>query len=392
MVGTVQDITEGKQAEREHRIAETLQRSLLPDRLPEIPGVLLAARYLPATSDLEVGGDWYDVVQLPNGSVALAIGDVAGHGLRAASTMGQLRMALRAYALEEGSPSQVVGRVRRLVRALVPDIATLIYLVFDPESGTLRFANAGHPPPLLVEGNGQTSYLEGGLGPPLGATAHPRPDIDVAAHLDAGSTLLLYTDGLVERRGASILDGLTRLKTLAADPGEDLEALCDHLLDSMVTDEVSDDIALLALRQVPLAAGPLFLRLPAEPHVLAPLRQTVRRWLREIDADPKIVDDVLVACGEAFANAIQHAYGAKDGLFEVSLVLSDGAVEVTIRDLGSWRPSSGSGRAARRGGLGQRLMRELMDSVDVESGPEGTVVRMRRSLQVEDDRERTRAR
>jgi anti-sigma regulatory factor (Ser/Thr protein kinase) len=204
--------------------------------------------------------------------------------------------------------------------------------------------------------------------------------------------LLLFTDGLVERRGSSILDGLTRLKTLAADPGEDLEVLCDHLLDSMVTDEVSDDIALLALRQVPLAAGPLFLRLPAEPQVLAPLRQTVRRWLREIDADPKIVDDVLVACGEAFANAIQHAYGAKDGLFEVSLVVSDGAVEVTIRDLGSWRPSSGSGRAARRGGLGQRLMRELMDSVDVESGPEGTVVRMRRSLQVGADRERTRAR
>jgi anti-sigma regulatory factor (Ser/Thr protein kinase) len=182
------------------------------------------------------------------------------------------------------------------------------------------------------------------------------------------------------------------LKTLAADPGEDLEVLCDHLLDSMVTDEVSDDIALLALRQVPLAAGPLFLRLPAEPQVLAPLRQTVRRWLREIDADPRIVDDVLVASGEAFANAIQHAYGAKDGLFEVSLVLSDGAVEVTIRDLGSWRPSSGSGRAARRGGLGQRLMRELMDSVNVDSGPEGTVVRMRRSLQVGADRERTRAR
>ena len=180
---------------------------------------MLAARYLPATSDLEIGGDWYDVVQLPNGSMGLAIGDVAGHGLRAASTMGQLRMALRAYALEEDSPSQVLGRVRRLVRVLVPDIVTLIYLVFDPESGALRFANAGHPPPLLVEGNGQTSYLEGGLGPPLGATAHPRPDIDATAHLDADSTLLLFTDGLVERRGSSILDGLTRLKALAAESG-----------------------------------------------------------------------------------------------------------------------------------------------------------------------------
>ena len=392
MIGTIQDITEGKKAEAEHRIAETLQRSLLPDRLPEIPGVSLAARYLPATSDMEVGGDWYDVVQLPNGTMGLAIGDVAGHGLRAASTMGQLRMALRAYALEEGSPSRVVSRIRHLVRLLVPDIVTLIYLIFDPDSGTLRFANAGHPPPLLVGWKGETSYLEGGLGPPLGATTHLGQDIEVAAHLDAGSTLLLFTDGLVERRGTSIRDGLTRLKTLAADPGEDLEALCDHLLGSMVTSEVSDDIALLALRQVPLAAEPLLLRLPAEPHVLAPLRQTVRRWLREIDADPKVADEVLIACGEACANAIQHAYGAKDGLFEVNLVLSDGTIEVTIRDLGSWRPSSGSGSAARRGGLGQRLMRELMDSVDVNSGPGGTVVRMRRSLQVGADRERTGAR
>jgi PAS domain S-box-containing protein len=392
MIGTIRDITEGKKAEREHRIAETLQRSLLPDRLPEIPGVVLAARYVPATSDIEVGGDWFDVVQLPNGTVALAIGDVAGHGLRAASTMGQLRMALRAYALEEESPSQVVSRVRHLVRLLVPDIVTLIYLVFDPDSGILRFANAGHPPPLLVDGNGEASYLEGGLAPPLGATAHPGQDIEIAAHLEMGSTLLLFTDGLVERRGTSIGDGLTRLKTLAADPGEDLEALCDHLLSSMVTSEVSDDIALLAIRQVPLAAEPLLLRLPAEPHVLAPLRQTVRRWLREIDAEPRVGDEILIACGEACANAIQHAYGAKDGFFEVNLVLLDGTVEVTIRDLGSWRPSSGSGRAARRGGLGQRLMRGLMDSVDVDSGSGGTVVRMRRSLQAGADREHTRAR
>jgi anti-sigma regulatory factor (Ser/Thr protein kinase) len=278
------------------------------------------------------------------------------------------------------------------VRLLVPDIVTLIYLIFDPDSGTLRFANAGHPPPLLVEGNGEASYLEGGLGPPLGATAHFGEDIEVAAHLDAGSTLLLYTDGLVERRGTSIRDGLTRLKTLAADPGEDLEALCDHLLGSMATSQVSDDIALLALRQVPLATEPLLLRLPAEPQVLAPLRQTVRRWLREIDADPRVADEILIACGEACANAIQHAYGAQDGLFEVNLVLSGATVEVTIRDLGSWRPSSGSGRAARRGGLGQRLMRGLMDSVDVNSGSEGTVVRMCRSLQAGAAHEQTRAR
>src|SRR5439155_19991270 len=159
MVGTVQDVTEEKQAEREHRIAETLQRSLLPEHLPEIPGVGLAARYVPATKDVEVGGDWYDVILLPNGTLGVAIGDVAGHGLRAASTMGQLRMALRAYAIEEVSPATVIGGLARLSRVLgVPEMATLVYLVFDPDSCAVTFSNAGHPPPLLIPPDGEPSY------------------------------------------------------------------------------------------------------------------------------------------------------------------------------------------------------------------------------------------
>ena len=174
MVGTVQDITEGRKAEREHRIAETLQRSLLPDRLPEIPGVLLAARYVPASADMEVGGDWYDVMQLPSGQVGLAIGDVAGHGLRAASTMGQLRMALRAYALEEPSPARVVSRLDRLVsQLLVSDIVTLVYLVLDLDSGMVQLANAGHPPPLVVGGGGPDLLPRG--GPWLTAGMRRRP-------------------------------------------------------------------------------------------------------------------------------------------------------------------------------------------------------------------------
>ncbi|TMK67086.1 MAG: PAS domain S-box protein [Actinobacteria bacterium] len=388
MIGTVQDVTESKMAEREHRIAETLQRSLLPDRLPEIPGVLLAARYVPATTDLEVGGDWYDVVQLPDGRVGLAIGDVAGHGLRAASTMGQLRMALRVCALEERSPTRVVTRLRHLVRGqLGSDFATLVYLVFDPDSGAVRFANAGHPPPLVVEGKEGASYLEGGLGPPLGAVGFPDRYLDVTYHLAAGSTLFLFTDGLVERRGATIRDGLDRLKALAAASDEDLEAMCDHVLLSMVESDVSDDVALLALRPVRLASEPLLLRLPAEPYVLASLRQTLRRWLREIEASPQVANDILIACGEACANVIQHAYGAKEGLLEVDLVLLDGTVEVTVRDHGTWRPISG-----RDGGHGERLMQGLMDSVNVNSGSGGTIVQMKRRLQTGPHGERARAR
>jgi PAS domain S-box-containing protein len=389
MIGTVQDVTESKMAEREHRIAETLQRSLLPDRLPEIPGVLLTARYVPATSDMEIGGDWYDVVQLPDGRVGLAIGDVAGHGLRAASTMGQMRMALRVCALEERSPNRVVTRLRHLVRGqLDAEFATLVYLVFDPDSGTVRFANAGHPPPLVVGGTESATYLEGGLGPPLGAVGFPDHHLDVTHHLAVGSTLFLYTDGLVERRGATIRDGLERLKTLVAASGDDLEAMCDHLLLEMVGSDVLDDIALLAIRPVRLASEPLSLRLPAEPHVLAPFRWTLRRWLREIGASPQIANDILIACGEACANVIQHAYGAKEGFLEVDLVMLDGTIEVTVRDRGTWRPSGGG----RRAGYGDRLIRGLMDSVDVTSGSGGTVVRMRRRLRAGSQGERARAR
>jgi len=374
MVGTVQDVTEGRKAEHEHHIAETLQRSLLPDRLPELPGMVLAARYVPAGADMAVGGDWYDVVELPSGHVGLAIGDVAGHGLRAASTMGQLRMALRAYALEEPSPAKVVSRLDRLVgRLLVSEIVTLVYLVLDLDTGMVHFANAGHPPPLIVGSEGQTSYLEDGLGSPLGCD-EPGLPVESNFRLTPDSTLLLFTDGLVERRGVSIHEGLERLGTLAADCGQDIEALCEKLLRSMVEDDTADDVALLAVRPVPLTGRPL-LRMPAEPRVLAPLRQTLRRWLRESDADPQVVNEVLLACGEVCANVIEHAYGAKEGPLEISLDVRDGTAEVIVRDRGCWRPSSGLD-----GGHGLPLTQELMESVELSGGPHGTVVRMRRRI------------
>ena len=378
MVGTVQDVTEDKRAEREHHIAETLQRSLLPDRLAEIPGLEIAARYVPATGGMEIGGDWYDVVSLPRGAVGLAIGDVAGHGLRAASTMGQLRMALRAYALEEESPAAVVARAHLLTaRLLTTEMATLVYLVFDPDTGDVRFANAGHPPPLVVGADGSTAYLEGALGPPLGVDAEADPE-EARDRLEPGSTLVLFTDGLVERRGDSIRDGLDRLRREAAAARGDLEELCDHLLGSLIGDQADDDVALLVLRPVRIAVTPFHLRFPAEPRVLAPLRQAVRRWLREAGADPQQEHDILVACGEAWTNAVQHAYGAGEGVVDSELRLLERTVEVIVRDEGRWRPPSGD-----EGGRGLTLMRAFMDSVDVSTGPEGTRIRMRRLL--EDD-------
>jgi anti-sigma regulatory factor (Ser/Thr protein kinase) len=237
----------------------------------------------------------------------------------------------------------------------------------------VRFANAGHLPPLVVGPGGQTAYLEDGLGSPLGCDGPGLP-VEGSFRLAPDSTLLLFTDGLVEQRGVSIHEGLERLETLAADRGQDVEALCEKLLGSMVGDDTADDVALLAIRPVPLTGRPC-LRLPAEPRVLAPLRQTLRRWLREHDADPLVANDILLACGEVCANVIEHAYGATEGPLEISLDVRDGTAEVTVADRGSWRASSGLD-----GGYGLPLIQDLMESVELSGGPGGTVVRMRRRI------------
>jgi serine phosphatase RsbU (regulator of sigma subunit) len=242
---------EEARAQRTHEIAEALQRSLLPDRLPQIPDLALAARYVPATADMEVGGDWYDVIQIRGGLIGLAIGDVAGHGPQAAATMGQLRMALRAYAVQDPSPASVMSGVHQLVSHLpLPEMVTLLYLVFDPATRKLRFTNAGHPPPLVF-GGGESRYLEGGVSPPLGVIADAN-FTETSLDLWPGATLLLYTDGLVERREESIQVGLDRLLRVASGhKSSDIDELCDHILSALIeSDHVGDDIALVAMRRL----------------------------------------------------------------------------------------------------------------------------------------------
>lgn len=368
---------EEARAQREHQIAETLQRSLLPDRIPEIPGVAVAARYVPAPADVQVGGDWYDVVQLSGGLIGLAIGDVAGHGIQAASTMAQLRMAVRAYAVEDPSPESVMRGVHRLVAQLpVPEMVTLMYLVFDPASREIRFVNAGHPPGLVL-GSGEGVYLTEGLAPPIGVTAEAT-FAEASYTLAPGATLLLYTDGLVERRGVSIREGLDRL-TLEAVAGEtdDVDHLCDRLLSSVLEEDHADDVALVALRPLPLAGRPLTVRLPAEARMLVQMRAALRRWLHESEVPKDDANEILVACGEACANVVQHAYVAATGDMIVEARLVDGSLEMSVRDQGEWRLA-----ADRGGGWGLQLMRAFMDRVDLDHGPTGTEVRMRRRIQI----------
>jgi serine phosphatase RsbU (regulator of sigma subunit)/anti-sigma regulatory factor (Ser/Thr protein kinase) len=369
---------EEARSRREHQIAETLQRGLLPDRIPDIPGVAVAARYVPATADMRVGGDWYDVIQLRGGLIGLAIGDVAGHGLQAVAAMGQLRMAVRAYAVQDPSPVAVMNGLRGLVSGLpMAEMVTLLYLVYDPDTGTVRFTNAGHPPALVI-GNGDTRYLDGGLAPPLGVLAE-WDYAEVTQDLSPGVTLLLYTDGLVERRAQSIQEGLDRLLSEASgNESADVDALCDYLLSALAGNgNVVDDIALVALRPFVLAGTPLSLVVPADARVLFQVRHTLRRWLRESGVDARDEGEILIACGEACANVVRHAYGASPGDMHVEARLVEGSVELAVRDQGEWRIP-----ANRGGGWGLQLIDGLMDSVDIRSGPEGTETRMRRKVLV----------
>jgi integral membrane sensor domain MASE1/anti-sigma regulatory factor (Ser/Thr protein kinase) len=375
MVGVVQDVTERREYEREHRIAETLQRALLPQELPAIDGFSLAASYVPAEVGFKAGGDWYDVIPLADGRVGLVIGDVSGHGLEAASLMGQLRMAVQAYALEGHGPETMVARADALLCTVAPDeLATMLYAEIDSTLGTMRVISAGHPPPIVVA-DGRARYLEPVPDPPLGFSG-PRRGHALDAAIEPGTLVLLYTDGLVDRRDLPLVEGLDRLlAAVQAAPDRSPPDLCRDLMTVLVPDRASDDIAVLALEMVAVS-GPFAVRIPAEPEELARVRRRLARWLSASDVDRDDADALVLACSEACANAIRHAYGPGDGVIEVKAKRVDGAVEITVKDAGHWRHRQGVG-----GGLGLGLIESLANSVTVdESNGNGTVVTMRRSV------------
>jgi anti-sigma regulatory factor (Ser/Thr protein kinase) len=360
----------------ERRIAETLQRHLLPQELPKVAGLELACRYLPAAGS-SLGGDWYDVFELPGGRVVLAVGDVVGHGVVAAAVMAQLRTALRAYAAEGHPPAKVVEAVNRLMWNLGPTaMTTLAYAVLDPAEEALELVLAGHPPPLLVSGDGAAQYLPIDGGMALGATPSSTYGSQVAS-FPAGSMLVLYTDGLVERRGASIDDGLEQLRTLG-EGSEDVEGLCAHVVDRMVAGEPPDDVAIVAARLPPLTED-LRTVWPARPEALVAVRQLLRRWLRAHGASEHEAYEILVASQEACANAVEHAYGPGRAHFEVDASHRASRIRVTVRDQGRWREPRGAHR-----GRGIALMRSLMEHVDVDHGDDGTVVVLERTLAAAD--------
>ena len=362
---------------REHRIAETLQRSLLPQTLPSLPGIELSARYLPAASESEVGGDWYDAISLGEGRVLLVMGDVSGKGLAAASMLGALRNAIRAYAFDGYGPAEIAERVNRFVLkdSAREHMATLVLAVFDPVEGELSWVNAGHPPPLTLNSDGEPHFLEGARSVPLGVLPFPNYQED-RTKLEPGGAIVLYTDGLIERRGEHLNEGLELLAAAARAGTLDPDALCDRLLAATVPGGASgDDIALLVLCHVPFGAR-LAIDLPSEPGALSTLRALMRRWLEQTQAPSPDVHAIVMACSEACTNAIEHAGAGPGETIAFEAMLRDGEVEVTISDRGQWRdqrPPSDQGR-------GLELIEALMDDVQLEALPEGTTVRLRRRL------------
>jgi anti-sigma regulatory factor (Ser/Thr protein kinase)/putative methionine-R-sulfoxide reductase with GAF domain len=355
--------------EREQYIAETLQRSLLPERLPTVLGVDFSASYLPA-SDSGVGGDFYDAFPLPSGRIVVAVGDVVGRGLRAASVTGRLRNALRAYAFEGLEPAKVVDSLNAMMHFLDPDeMATLIYGVIELEQRRISIVNAGHLPPVIVDGDGHATFFDRSGTPPLGA----RPSLRSVMHnveLEPGSLVIFYTDGLVERRNESLNDRLELLRRVAERhvPVGDLPT---ELADELTPEGTDDDVAILCMRFAVDVSHPYTISLPAEPVQLAAIRSMLRTWLAEIGVPDALTYDILVATGEACANAIEHAYGLRPGRLQIDVSRSDSRLLVSIKDQGSWREARGENR-----GRGLPIMKRLASAVDVVRTSDGTDVRL----------------
>jgi PAS domain S-box-containing protein len=367
--------------ERERHIAQELQHSLLPKRLPTIPGVALAARYLPGDDGVSVGGDWYDAVTLPGGRVAIAIGDVVGRGIAAATTMGQMRSALRAILTQGDHTGKMADRLNRFTVGLGVGEAvmtTVLLAIFEPTSGRLRYTNAGHPPGLVVAADGSTSYLRAPASVPMGVLDSPRyPEHTIK--LERGCALVLYTDGLIEEPSEVLDVGLERLLEAARGVEPDVEALCETLLEKGLPPVVRhpDDVTLLVLRAQEQLGQRVELEVSGDPGALQSTRDTLRLWLSESAACQDECDDITMAANEACENVIEHAYDLGADPFHVIFERTGNEICITVRDRGSWQtePDPARGR-----GRGLELMRRMMDDVDVQTGPNGTTVKLRKLL------------
>ena len=366
----------GQGLQRVHRVdqqretALVLQHAILgPAQLPHG----FAARYQAASPPLQVGGDWYDVVDLEDGRIGLVVGDCVGHGLEAATVMGQVRSACRALLFENPSPGAALAGLDRFAARLPgAQCTTAVCAVLNRDTGELVYSSAGHPPPILVDADGTTRLLDKGHTIALGVRPDwSRPEAHVT--LPARATLLLYTDGLVERRRSALDISIARVAGLVEEGrAATLDDLANDIMSRLApTDGYRDDVVLLLYRH----PAPLELRFPADVSHLAPTRTALRRWLTRARLDPDQSMKVLIAAGEAVANAIEHGHRDRPGgTISLDATALVDQVQVTITDTGSWKPRQSP--ADSRRGRGIALMRGLMHEVTINPDIAGTTVHL----------------
>ncbi|MBF6454241.1 SpoIIE family protein phosphatase [Nocardia cyriacigeorgica] len=348
----------------------TLQRAMLgPIELPP----RFSVHYEPALPPLEIGGDWYDVVPLKDGTIGVVVGDCVGRGLSAAVVMGQLRTAARALLLRGAGPAQLLAELDT-VAARIPGAmcTTVCAAVLDPVRGLVRYSNAGHMPPILADVGVTGRMLEGGRAVPLATFDMPRRP-EATTPLPPGATLVLFTDGLVEQRGVDIYDGFDQIADVLAEthqriPREVADAVLSRLRPAGGYD---DDVAMVVYRQPP---APLHVEVPARAEQLSVLRRTLKAWLTAAAVPHDLASDLVAAANEACSNSIEHAYrDTESGVVELSARCDTEKVEIRVTDTGIWKPQS-----ADRGyrGRGLDMMRALTEELDIDHSGSGTRVRM----------------
>jgi serine phosphatase RsbU (regulator of sigma subunit)/anti-sigma regulatory factor (Ser/Thr protein kinase) len=357
------------QVDQQRETALALQHAILgPAQLPHG----FAVRYQAASRPLQVGGDWYDIVDLEDGRIAMVVGDCVGHGLDAATVMGQVRSACRALLFENPSPGAALAGMDRFASRLPgAQCTTAFCAVLNPDTGELVYSSAGHPPPILVHADGATKVLDDGHTIALGVRPNwSRPEARVT--LPARATLLFYTDGLVERRRSPFEQGVSRAATLVRDGrGSELDELADQIMSGLApSGGYQDDVVLLLYRH----PSPLELEFPADVNELAPARTALREWLTRAQVDPDQTLNVLIAAGEAVANAIEHGHrNDPEGVVCLGATVLVDQVRLTITDTGSWKTPQPTGS---RRGRGIALMRGLMHDVTIQPDANGTTVHL----------------
>jgi PAS domain S-box-containing protein len=370
-----QALDRARLSDQQQRVATTLQQSMLPAHLPEDPRLGLSACYRPADDGLQVGGDWYDAFTLDHDRIALVVGDVVGRGLHAAAAMGQLRSAVRALAAVDAGPAQLLTRLDAFVEGVpAAQTATLAYAEVDLRDGSVVYACAGHPPPVMVDAAGTTTQLWDGRSTPLGAHFGSRARSEAATVLHPGSRLALYTDGLVELRDTPLdesIDGLARV--LAEWAGRPLLGMAEAVADAVLgPGPTGDDVCLLT---VAYEDRPTFTHtVPAHLDQVSVVRSALDGWLTAQGVTGDDHHAAVLACSEVVANAVEHGCaGDPDCSVDVLATVGPDGLVLQVRDRGRWRPVGPPGDRGR----GLRIVRTLMDHVGVEKGL-GTVVTMMR--------------